>query len=68
MADIFIHMKYSERPKSEHVRISDSCPLFGSKSCSVLKMSEIRTDCSDFRQLWNRTADRSNVRISDVST
>ena len=42
-------MKYSKRPKSEHVRISDRRPSFGSNYRSVLKLTEIRTVLFGFR-------------------
>ena len=54
---------YSERPKSKHVRISDRSPLSCSKNCSVLKLSEIRTNLFGFQtvlSVWNRNKVISN--------
>ena len=48
-----ILLLYSKRPKSEHVRISDTASLFGSNLCSVLKVSEIRTNLFGFQTLFN---------------
>ena len=62
---------YSECLKSEHVRISDRGSLFGSNSCSVQKVSEIRTKMFGFQTqicVWNPNTICSNVRISDNST
>ena len=53
------------------VRILDRSILFGCNFCSVLKVSEIRTILFGFQTLFsvrNPNRNRSNVRISDIST
>ena len=47
---------YSQRPKSEHVRISDRGPSSRSNFCSVSNMSEIQTNLFGFQTqicVWN---------------
>ena len=56
---------YSKRPKSEHVRISDRCSLFGSNFCSVVKKRRNLNDFVRISDVWLYDHTPSNVRISD---
>ena len=46
----FMHFKYSKRPKSEHVRISDTGCLFGCKIVRTGVTSEIWTNLFGFQK------------------
>ena len=61
--------KYSKRPKSEHIRILVTYHRSVVNWLERLKMTEIRTICSDFGHKFeseSRTIGRSNVRFLDT--
>ena len=70
-----VYILYSERPKSEHVRISDRRLSSRSNFCSVVYNAEIRThlfgfqtqnSCSNTKQLIVRISNRT--QLSEIRT